>query len=143
MQTDYLVSERTSYISKISSIIQTDNCPLLDFQIEQLPIGSNFFIVLFLRGGFGRSYDHIHWKKYFNYINDNTRHFTDIISSKKTKKKKSNIINSKWIQYNLFIVKYKSWIYYLNKLDIFLIQYNLSKYGTIKGCIYMHVYIYV
>lgn len=47
------------------------------------------------------------------------------------------------MQYNLFIVKYKSWIYYLKKLDIFLIQYNLSKYGTIKGCIYMHVYIYM
>lgn len=29
-------------------------------------------------------------KKYFNYINDNTRHFTDIISSKqKTKTKKA------------------------------------------------------
>lgn len=46
------------------------------------------------------------------------------------------------MQYNLFIVKYKSWIYYFKKLDIFLIQYNLSKYGTIKGCIYMHVYMY-
>lgn len=61
----------------------------------------------------------------------------------KKKQKQKKAIQLIPNEYNLFIVKYKSWIHYLNKLDIFLIQYNLSKYGTIKGCIYMHVYIYM